>query len=220
MNPTQLIDAILASPSADSIYKTVAKHLETESEKRLTFYKEITEQVKAEFINGKVIFHSPVKKKHNVISKRLCHVIDIFVELWDLGFLGIEKLMVRFTRNDYEPDICFFKKEKSQHFTDDQMLFPPPDFIVEILSPSTQKRDRGIKFEDYANHGVEEYWMIDPETETIEQYILEKGKYTLNLKTNNGMITSLVIKNFTIPIEAIFNQTNILTVLEKLPKPN
>ena len=42
------------------------------------------------------------------------------------------------------------------------MKYPAPDFIAEILSPSTDERDRGIKFEDYAAHGVGEYWLLDP----------------------------------------------------------
>ena len=42
------------------------------------------------------------------------------------------------------------------------MLFPAPDFAVEVLSPSTQKNNRGIKFDDYALHNVSEYWIIDP----------------------------------------------------------
>ena len=70
--------------------------------------------------------------------------------------------MISLTRNDYEPDICYFNKEKSQHFTDDQLLFPAPDLVVEVLSKSTEQTDRTIKFKDYENHNVLEYWIIHP----------------------------------------------------------
>ncbi|NJO00879.1 MAG: Uma2 family endonuclease [Bacteroidia bacterium] len=48
--------------------------------------------------------------------------------------------------------------------------FPPPDFIIEILSESTEDRDRGIKMIDYALRQVQEYWLIDPEAKALEQY--------------------------------------------------
>ena len=128
--------------------------------------------------------------------------------------------MIRCSRNDYEPDLCFFKHEKSQHIQPDQTLFPPPDFIIEILSPSTEKYDRGIKFQDYAAHDVKEYWIIDPDQESIEQYILENDKYHLHLKAKTGEITSQVIKNFTIPIRSLFDESYTIKVLKQLIKDN
>ncbi len=84
--------------------------------------------------------------------------------------LASKKVIIELTRNSYEPNICYFRKELADTFTDNQMLFPAPDFIVEILSPSTEKIDREIKFRDYAQHGVREYRIIDPDKETVEQY--------------------------------------------------
>jgi Uma2 family endonuclease len=68
--------------------------------------------------------------------------------------------------------VCFFDNAKASTFQPEQMIHPAPDFVVEILSTSTEARDRGIKFEDYAAHGVREYWLVDPEGETLEQYLL------------------------------------------------
>ncbi len=65
--------------------------------------------------------------------------------------------------------------------TDDQLLFPAPDFIVEILSKGTASVDKGVKKTDYAAHGVREYWIIDP----IRQRI---GQYILFLPTNNNIL--------------------------------
>jgi Uma2 family endonuclease len=58
-----------------------------------------------------------------------------------------------------------------------QMRFPAPDFIAEILSPSTEENDRNIKSTDYAAHGVSEYWIIDPAYRIVEQYLLEKNRF-------------------------------------------
>ena len=61
------------------------------------------------------------------------------------------------------------------------MQFPPPDLVVEVLSESTEKRDRGVKFEDFAAHGVGEYWMIDADKETLEQYLPGADGFELRL---------------------------------------
>ena len=127
----------------------------------------------AEFINGEAIMHSPVKRRHLTASKLLENLLQNYVLVHDLGEVDTEKALVGMTRNDYEPDICFWNKETASTFDDDMMVHPAPDFIVEILSKSTASKDRatsvgGIKFEDYAAHGVREYWTIDPVRKSIE----------------------------------------------------
>ena len=57
-----LINSILGLPNAPLILEKVNAALDVEREKRIAFYNEITEQVKAEFINGEIIIHSPVIK--------------------------------------------------------------------------------------------------------------------------------------------------------------
>lgn len=75
-----------------------------------------------------------------------------------------------------------------------------------------------MKFKDYAAHGVLEYWIIDPDTGTVEQYNLHKGKYELLLKAKDGMITSLALKDFTIPIRAIFHRKENTAALKQMLK--
>lgn len=54
-----------------------------------------------------------------------------------------------------------------------------PKFIVETLSPSTAKRDRGEKKDIYEKAGVEEYWIVSPQGKSVEIYYLEDGRYVL-----------------------------------------
>lgn len=51
-----------------------------------------------------------------------------------------------------------------------------PDFVAEVLSPSSEGRDRGIKYRKYKNAGVKEYWMVDPEAETVTVHKLDHGE--------------------------------------------
>lgn len=49
-----------------------------------------------------------------------------------------------------------------------------PDLVAEVLSPSTAEMDRGVKMSTYAHYGVGEYWIVDPESEAIEIYRLDR----------------------------------------------
>lgn len=54
-----------------------------------------------------------------------------------------------------------------------------PDLVVEVLSPSTVKYDRGHKKEVYARCGVREYWIVSPGDRTVERYVQENGQLVL-----------------------------------------
>ncbi|MCE7042148.1 Uma2 family endonuclease [Dyadobacter sp. CY312] len=209
----RILSELLNEPNAHFLLLEVEAILNTEKEKRIQFHNNILKEEKVEFINGEIVVHSPVKKRHNTASGLLYRLISIFAGKNDLGFVGIEKIMITLTRNDYEPDICFFKKEKSQHFTEDQILFPAPDLVIEILSDSTEDRDRGVKFKDYQAHKIQEYWIIDPEKQTLEQYNLNGNAYDLILKSSEGSVKSFVIDGFQIPVRAIFDEAENLKAI-------
>ena len=197
---------ILASPNAFLVLQNLQDALEKEKELRKHFYKTIEENRKMEFINGEIYFHSPVKLKHNEANAGIFKLLDTFVIEHNLGVVGIEKLLISLTRNDYEPDVCFWKSAKAKDFREDQMQFPAPDLVVEVLSKSTANHDRTIKYEDYEAHGIKEYWIIDPDKQTIEQYVLKRKKYELVFKGKDGMIDCVAVKNFKIPVKSIFDK--------------
>lgn len=203
--PTPILRPLFSSPQLPAYFKQIKRFVDDEQRKRNEFYDWITEDTRAEFINGEIIVQSPAKKQHNDISANLVSLLRTYVDLHELGFLGYETVLVSLTRNDYLPDICYFSSEKADHLSSNQMKFPAPDLIAEILSPSTAKVDRTVKFEDYAAHGVTEYWLIDPDTETVEQYELNGEAYELLFKMRTGLLSSVVVSGFSIPVEAIFS---------------
>lgn len=206
MESLKLVDTIINMPDAKLIAERVFTVLKNEERERKEFYDKVDENMKAEFINGEMIIHSPVMLRHNFATSKLFKIIDTYADIHDLGFTGIEKIMISLTRNDYEPDICFFDKDKADNFTPTQKLFPAPDFIVEVLSTSTEAIDRGIKFRDYAAHGVTEYWIVDPDNEIVEQYKLKDGEYTQLKKSDDGTIHCVVLQGLDIPVRAIFDK--------------
>ncbi|GAB3541319.1 Uma2 family endonuclease [Spirosoma fluminis] len=203
----ELIAELFDAPDAQLIINRVQAMLDDEKKRRQEFYEWLSDDVKAEFINGEVIMHSPVKRRHLRASKRLFRLLLEYVDARDLGEVDIEKAMVTLTRNDYEPDICYWRKEVADTFTDDTMQHPAPDLVIEILSKATAKRDRGIKYEDYAAHGVREYWLVDPTRQTVEQFRLDEEFMAFDAVGNfhlNDTIKSLTLPDFSIPVRAIF----------------
>ncbi len=213
-----LLEELIHSPQLPQYYHQIGTLLAEEQRRRQEFYQTISESDKAEFINGEIIYHSPVKLRHTEAAGNLLVLLRTFVQLHNLGFVGYEKTMLALSRNDYEPNICFFRRERAAQFSPDQIKFPAPDFVVEVLSPSTEQIDRGIKFEDYAAHGVAEYWIIDPEQRIAEQYILQDERYTLLTKARSGVLASTAVEGFVIPIGALFDQAENLAALQAIVK--
>ncbi len=211
-----ILEQLIDSPRLSLFQREIEQVLDKEKAHREHFIETMSESEKVEFINGEVVVHSPVKLQHTVASKLLMRLLDTFVDSRNLGFVGFEKMLISLTRNDYEPDICFFRAEVADAFTPKQMCFPAPDFIVEILSDSTTTRDRGVKFDDYAAHGVAEYWIIDPDEEVVEQYFLDGDHYRLAYKVGSGTLTSRVVEGFEIPVQAIFDAEVNLAALRQL----
>ena len=207
---------LLEAPDAKLVIERAQAILADESKRRRAFREWLCDDVKAEFINGEVIMHSPVKRRHLDATQNLMTLLRVYVHLHDLGAVDSEKALVGLTRNDYEPDICFWNSKTAASFEDDQMEHPAPDLIVEILSKSTTGRDRGIKFEDYAAHGVCEYWIIDPVRKSVEQYQLDEPTMAFASVATlyiEDTLDALTVPGFQIPVKAIFDkQANMETL--------
>ncbi|GAB4399632.1 MAG: Uma2 family endonuclease [Microscillaceae bacterium] len=200
-----VLDQLKQAPDALLILKKFEHFLQEEAEKKAAFLARVHENQKAEFINGGIFLHSPVRMAHLRVSSRLSHQLMNHIEKCDLGFVGIEKMMIALTRNYYEPDIVFFRKEVAERFQDAQKLFPAPDLVVEILSESTRQNDYGIKFQDYAAHGVGEYWIVDAEAAQLEQYALLNESFVLQARLGpQDTLQALVIPQFVLPLAGIF----------------
>jgi Uma2 family endonuclease len=202
-----VLEPLLKSPLLPDLLKQAQSLVDEEAEARARFLKEITPEMKAEFIQGETVMHSPARLKHLEVTGNFIHALLSYTKNTGNGCAFVEKCLVSLTRNDFEPDIVWFSSEKAAAFTPDQMRFPAPDFIVEILSDSTADRDRGIKLLDYALHRVSEYWIVDPEARTVEQYLLKDGaqEYHLAEKLAHGTALSKVIAGFEIDLEPLFS---------------
>lgn len=212
-----LIEPLIRSPRLPRLLDQLRSYAAEEAARRQRFYDEMREDRKMEFINGEVVVQSPARARHIEVTGRLLRLLAAFTAVHRAGRVFSEKALVCLTRNDYEPDIAFFGPEKAAGITPDQMKFPAPDLVVEVLSPTTEHIDRGVKLEDYAAHGVAEYWIIDSDAEVIEQYLNDSsGNYRLVGRRGEGDVGATVIPGFTIPVRSVFEEDENLRVLRKV----
>ena len=209
MTAVQLEKQLEVVPHLPKLLQRMHRLLDNEQAKRQEFRAWLTEDHKAEFINGRIIMHSPAADEHNEAVGLTHRISSFYVDVKKLGKVRMEKAMIALTRNDYEPDVAFWKTEKAATIKSEHNVYPAPDLIVEVLSKSSIKRDRVTKFEDYAAHGVTEYWIVDPNKKTVEQYFLpseDSTIYALKKKaTLDDTLESEVIEGFILPVRAIFD---------------
>lgn len=215
-NLEKLLQPLLQSPLVPLVYERLGAAMEAERARRERFYREMTPEQKVEFIGGEVVMHSPARNKHLDVTLRISTLLSAYTKVRDLGEVKVEKCLCVFPRNDYEPDVVFFTKAKSSLLSADTLKFPVPDLAVEVLSHSTQQRDRGVKFEDFAANGVGEYWIVDTDESVIEQYRLVGGEYELVIKSTSGRLSSQIVDAFVVEIEAFFDDTKYLETLRHL----
>jgi Uma2 family endonuclease len=77
------------------------------------------------------------------------------------------------------PDLAGWRRERMPAVPEDHRFEVVPDWVCEILSPATAKKDRAVKLPCYAQYGVAHAWLVDPEARTLEAYELREGAWML-----------------------------------------
>ena len=108
-----IAEKLLKRPDALIVLQRIQESLQNEAARRHEFREWIDENTKAEFINGEIILHSPVKQKHLEVTRLLGGLLHVYSLLMKKGTVWTEKAMITLTRNDYEPDIVFSNKRKT-----------------------------------------------------------------------------------------------------------
>ncbi len=122
-----------------------------------------------EFIGGRLYVTPAPAIRHQRVSKRLQAALMRMLEDAGRGEVFYAPFLVEFpgTGDRVQPDLIFVSDERREIIGEKQVL-GAPDLVVEILSPSTAHRDRGIKLDLYARSGVRQYWIVDPVEDIVD----------------------------------------------------
>jgi len=202
-----LLEPILHSPLLPDYVEQLTAFLKNENEKRLAFYEWLDEDKRAEFIDGEIIIHSPARNIHITTLSNMAEQLKSYVIKNNLGSILKKQALVRMKRSDVMPDLLFFKNEKAETIRSNTKIYPVPDFVAEVLSPSTEGNDRKKKFVEYALNGVKEYWIVDADKKIVEQYILFGTEYKLKRAYEEGeAIECIVLGGLFVTVSSIFNE--------------
>ena len=157
-----------------------------------------------ELLQGELILAPSPELNHQRIARRLVVRIDPIVERTAFGELFFAPTAVVLSRNDVvEPDLFVIRSDQQSLATRHTFNGAPP-IVFEVLSPSNRKVDLQRKALLYANAGVEEYWMVDPEMRRILIQRLIDGKVDTEIYTS-GSVRSTILPGFTIGIDELFS---------------
>jgi len=176
------------------------------------------EDVRIEIINGElwytyggpVIEGAPVmqatpSRAHQECSRNLFRQIDGFLTGKPCNaYYAPFSVQFEDANNDeyiLEPDIVVVCDSSKLN---DKGCKGAPDLVVEILSPSTARKDRIIKFQQYQRAGVREYWILDPDTKTLQACILENSRYFVTGYTDADTAAVNVLPGCQINLKDVF----------------
>ena len=143
----------------------------------LAYQDDVRRKQRKQLINGKVVMMSPASTGHVSVAGRIFYNFYKHLEGKKCSPF-IDGLSVHLTDKDhFVPDmmvVCDPNKIRPTY------IDGAPDLVVEVLSPSTAKNDKGYKKDVYEKCGVPEYWIVDPRNKSIEVYILEGEQYVVD----------------------------------------
>ena len=154
-----------------------ALHFSGRSGMTIKDYYELPDGVRVELIDGTFYDMASPTSVHQRIAGRIYSVLDQYVEDHNGPCTPFDAPMdVQLDCDDrtiLQPDILIFCDDAKMR---KRVYFGAPDFVVEILSPSTRKKDVTVKLRKYIGAGVREYWIVDPDTERVFVYLIEEGE--------------------------------------------
>lgn len=143
---------------------------------------------------------------HQVFVTNLAAVLATFVKRHRLGHVVVAPTgVVLGEETGVEPDVIFISSARSDIISR-RGVEGAPDLVVEVLSPSTAARDRGIKMRAYAAAGVPHYWMANPVTRSVEVHRLGEHGYELVAVFSTGdILRSDLFAGLEIPLDDLWD---------------
>jgi len=160
-----------------------------------------------ELIDGEHIMSPSPFTKHQRIVVNLCAAIKIFLKDHPIGEVFVAPMDVVLSDIDVvEPDLLFIASEHASIITEKHIM-GAPDLVVEIISAGSRKTDEIIKRKLYEQFGVKEYWIVDPELESVKVYRWQSTGFVraeeLSVESGSTLTTPL-LPTLTTPLSELF----------------
>ena len=164
-----------------------------------------------EILDGELIVNAAPNLRHQRIVGRIYNAISDYLDRHALGEVFVAPVDVVFTQRwVVEPDVVYVSNERKSVLTEPN-ISGAPDLAVEVLSPSTRRKDEITKRHAYENFAVGEYWIVDPEIESVKVYRrADAGRYErvaeLSIETAGAAIVSPLFPGLEISLARVFGR--------------
>lgn len=169
-------------------------------------YQQLPGDKRYQIIDGDLLMTPAPLTIHQDIVRNLTVLLSAYLSQKKLGKLLISPVDVILSDEDIvQPDLVFIS-EKRLNIVTAQNIQGPPDLVIEILSPSSKKMDREIKLKLYEKHGVYEYWIVDPDAQSIEVFNLtDDGLKLLRAYPKGTHLSSPLFPDIKLSVEKVFS---------------
>jgi Uma2 family endonuclease len=161
-----------------------------------------------ELIHGRIVMTPPAGQIHASVEATLAYLLGQHVANNRLGTVFGSSAGYDLPSGDtVEPDLSFVSRERlsaAPSTGPDEFLSVAPNLVVEILSPSTARRDLTEKKSIYERNGVDEYWIVDPRRKAVTVFHLVKHAYDAGSIFKNGAVRSRVLPKLRVTVEKLF----------------
>ncbi|MHC1767862.1 MAG: Uma2 family endonuclease [Verrucomicrobiia bacterium] len=179
------------------------------SQQRVT-YQELAANVPesnqpCELWDGEIVMSPAPSFYHQEITFRFHRALYDWVTAHQLGKVVAAPVdMVLSPHRSTQPDVAFVSQERLKIV--DRAIMGPADLVAEVVSLEGRTRDRIEKRDLYEQHGVKEYWIIDPEPETVDVLVLEGATYRVAVRARRGETAeSRLLPGFQLSAEFLFH---------------
>jgi Uma2 family endonuclease len=147
---------------------------------RLEDYDALPDQPRCELLFGRLYLAASPTPWHQMVALYLWRHLESIAEASG-GFVSSAPLdVVLADHSVVQPDVIYISAERLEVLLR-KRIEGAPDLLVEVLSPGSGRRDRGEKLNLYAQTGIREYWIVDPEMRQIEFLVNEAGRFMVSL---------------------------------------
>jgi Uma2 family endonuclease len=161
-----------------------------------------------ELIDGEHFVTPTPIRKHQAVSGNLHGLIWSYLQQHPVGRIFSAPFDVILSEFDVvEPDLLYVSRERMSEIRTSPWVRGAPDLVVEIGSPGTRQRDETIKRRLYERFGVTEYWVVDPELDTVRVYRRRPDRYerVAELALENGdVLTTPLLPGLDLSLAKIF----------------
>lgn len=159
-----------------------------------------------EIIEGVLYMANVPSIEHQFSVSEVHFQLKLFVREKQLGQVFTSPIEIHLAENTrpVQPDVLFIRQNRLP-VPGAQIYEGAPDLIVEVISPSSIRLDRHIKFDAYERYGVTEYWIVDPKARLVEVYTWQRGEYALwGQYTGDEIVTSKLLEGLGIKASLLF----------------